>query len=208
MPGVTNATSNNVVTSPPDTQVNGVSGHLRPPTTTTQLSEDGSDDIYIVEMALLRLVPYAGLMHGVCERLPEERPHKCRLLRRLHRSIKMVSKTQYISTEMESILPQLLHFIRMVFKMPRMSTETELILRWLRDPTSRRKMTNLFFHKPHTLHLRSPSDVGTRMKRAWTRTVSIMPQMSILTTLSKATTILLQLQQTPHSPSTCFSCQW
>lgn len=44
-PGVTNATSNNVVTSPPDTQVNGMSGHLRRPTTTTQLSEDGSDDI-------------------------------------------------------------------------------------------------------------------------------------------------------------------
>jgi len=43
-PGITHATSNHVATSAPGTQVNGVSGSLRRPMTTTQTSEDGSDD--------------------------------------------------------------------------------------------------------------------------------------------------------------------
>jgi len=162
--------------------------------------------LHIMGLALLRLVAYPGLMHGVCKRLPGERLHECRLLRSLLRSIKMVSETEHISTGMEFILPRLLHSIRMVFKTQHISKPMEFITRCLRNPMSRQKMTDLFFHKPHTLHLQFPR--GVALRRASTRTVSIMPQKSLPTTLSKAPTIPLQPQQTPHSISTCFSCRW
>jgi hypothetical protein len=42
--GIIHATSNHVANSPPGTQVNGVSGSVRHPTTNTHTSENGSDD--------------------------------------------------------------------------------------------------------------------------------------------------------------------